>query len=181
MEIQRRYNVITREKPSTHSSEVGKCKELILKKIYRNNKYVHPQHSSSRCGLNTFRMPKPHLFCDLQLNQKVWLCAARGRGLWEEKNKGDDVLVSHRLFAAHVGSVDNGHHGCIWPVLQTINSVLHWQLCVCVPCVSSQSGALLWPSLEPVVGNWWKWVMSWAAPELTVAMLPCSTACHAVH
>lgn len=98
MEIQRRYNVITREKPSTHSSEVGKCKELILKKIYRNNKYVHPQHSSSRCGLNTFRMPKPHLFCDLQLNQKVWLCAARGRGLWEEKNQGDDVLLSHQLF-----------------------------------------------------------------------------------
>lgn len=100
-------------------------------------------------------MPKPHLFCDSRFNQRVWLkvCAARERGLWEAKNEGEEVLLSCLLFTAHMWTVDNGHLGPNWPVLQTINSVLHWQLFVCVVCVSSQSDALRWPSLEPVGGG----------------------------
>ncbi len=66
------------------------------------------------------------------------------------------MLLHGLLFTAHTRSDDNGRLGPNWPVLQTINSVLQATfidspvcLCVCVyVCVSSQSSALLWPSLE---------------------------------
>lgn len=81
----------------------------------------------------------------------VWWWAVV-RGLLDTQHEGDNkhpVLCTLLLHGVLITAI-TGHN---WPVLQTINSAMQATFIdssAYVQSVLSQSGALLWPSLEPV-------------------------------
>lgn len=93
------------------------------------------------------------------------------------KNAGEEAPLSCLLPTC--GRLFNGHLGPNRSVVQTINRALRWQpLCTCSLCATPSPARCSDPVWDQLAGNWWIWVMSWAAPELTVANAALSTKSH---